>query len=67
MDPLVLMKRKENWFWCEDFNTRTNLAVCEERVHKGRSYYPCNTCTRWRERAQRLTPSQGKISSPLHS
>ncbi len=63
MDPLVLMKRRENWFWCDDFNSRTNLAVCRLRVAKRRSYYPCNTCTRWREMARRQAPPPEDASS----
>lgn len=49
-DPLVLMKLKEQWFWCEDYKGRTNLKICEDRVAKRRPYSPCASCKRWRNK-----------------
>jgi hypothetical protein len=47
-DPLVHMKLKEQWFWCEDFKGRTNRTICQDRIAKKRPYSPCSSCSRWR-------------------
>ena len=64
MDPLVRMKLREQWFWCPDFASRTNLKVCRDRVQRKRPYSPCNACTLWSRKVKVAYPAETQ-AAPL--